>query len=179
MNPARVENIYAKLSRPGGRQNIKMLSSSIGIPILKIRRSRDRLIFHMGIPYLGNRVFILRQSPVPYINITQGWWSPCLHISKHEQMQYCLRIQKVYGKWIHKVLKSILKSLEIKQTEKLRLQYISINTICMYICILYIYIYIKKISVISNFQTNLFRIGLSKNGSTCWVDVVNTYNLIT
>ena len=35
-------------------------------PILKIRRSRDRLIFTMGIPYLGKTVFILRQGPELY-----------------------------------------------------------------------------------------------------------------
>ena len=37
--------------------------TSIGIPILKIRRSRDRLIFNMGILYPGKTVFILRQGP--------------------------------------------------------------------------------------------------------------------
>ena len=37
----------------GGRLNIKMPSYSIGIPMLKIRRSRDRLIFNMGIPIPG------------------------------------------------------------------------------------------------------------------------------
>ena len=31
--------------------------------MLKIRRSRDRLIFNMGIPYLGKTVFILRRGP--------------------------------------------------------------------------------------------------------------------
>ena len=30
--------------------------------MLKIRRSRDRLIFNMQIPYLGKTVFILRQG---------------------------------------------------------------------------------------------------------------------
>ena len=31
--------------------------------MLKIRRSRDRLIFNMGIPIPGKTVFILRQGP--------------------------------------------------------------------------------------------------------------------
>ena len=35
--------------------------TSMGIPMLKIRRSRDRLIFNMG--YLGKTAFILRQDP--------------------------------------------------------------------------------------------------------------------
>ena len=44
-----------------GRLNIKM--SYKGIPTLKIRRSRDRLVFNMGIPYLRKTVFILRRGP--------------------------------------------------------------------------------------------------------------------
>ena len=47
-----------------GRLNIKMSYQYIGIPMLKIRWSRDRLIFNMGIPYLGKTVFILRRGPV-------------------------------------------------------------------------------------------------------------------
>ena len=41
-------------SYPGGRLNIKM-SYRNRIPMFKIRRSRDRLIFNMGIPYLERR----------------------------------------------------------------------------------------------------------------------------
>ena len=33
-------------------------------PMLRTRRSRQRLIFSMGIPYLGKTVFILRHGPV-------------------------------------------------------------------------------------------------------------------
>ena len=58
-----------------GRLNIKM-------SMLKIRRSRDRLIFNMGIPYLGNTVFILKRGPcgfrvisVDYEKVyTNGWY---------------------------------------------------------------------------------------------------------
>ena len=35
----------------------------IEIPMLKIRRPRDRLISNMVIPYLGKTVFILRRGP--------------------------------------------------------------------------------------------------------------------
>ena len=35
--------------------------------MLKIRRSRDRLIFNMGLPYLGKTVFILRRGPDRYL----------------------------------------------------------------------------------------------------------------
>ena len=37
--------------------------ASIRIPMLKITSFRDRLIFNMGIPYLGKTVFILRRDP--------------------------------------------------------------------------------------------------------------------
>ena len=37
------------LTATGGRLNIKCRLTSIRIPMLKIRRSRDRLIFNMGI----------------------------------------------------------------------------------------------------------------------------------
>ena len=35
----------------------------MGIPMLKIRRSHDRLIFNMGIPIPGKKVFILKRGP--------------------------------------------------------------------------------------------------------------------
>ena len=38
--------------------------TSIGIPIIKIRRSHDRLIFIMEIPIPGKTVFMLRLGPV-------------------------------------------------------------------------------------------------------------------
>ena len=50
-------------SEPGGRFNIKCHLTNIGITVLKIRRSRGRLIFIMGIQYLGKTVFILRDGP--------------------------------------------------------------------------------------------------------------------
>ena len=37
--------------------------TSISIPLLKIRRSQDRLIFNMGIPIPVNAVFILKWDP--------------------------------------------------------------------------------------------------------------------
>ena len=45
--------------RGGGGVSIKRCRlTSIWIPMLKIRWSRNRLIFNMGIPYLGKTVFI-------------------------------------------------------------------------------------------------------------------------
>ena len=40
--------------------------TSIGIAMLKIRRSHYRLIFNMGILYPGKTVFILRRGLIPY-----------------------------------------------------------------------------------------------------------------
>ena len=39
---------------PGDRLSSKMHLTSIGIPMLKIRRSHDRLIFNTGIPIPEN-----------------------------------------------------------------------------------------------------------------------------
>ena len=41
----------------------KCCLTSIGITMLKVRRSCDRLNFNMGIPYMGKTVFILRRGP--------------------------------------------------------------------------------------------------------------------
>ena len=41
--------------------------------MLKIRRSRDRLIFNMGSPYLGKTVFILRRGPGYLHNRPVSW----------------------------------------------------------------------------------------------------------
>ena len=54
---------------------------SIGIPMLKIRRSRPCLIFNMGIPIPGKMVFILRQGPASGTQVhkcvCKYWKVPC------------------------------------------------------------------------------------------------------
>ena len=67
---------------PGGRLNIKYHLTCIGIPMLKIRRSRDLLIFNMGIPYL-ERWFYIETGPralavESYLCCTDPWSWPCL-----------------------------------------------------------------------------------------------------
>ena len=51
--------------------------------MLKIRRSCDRLIFNMGISYLGKTVFLLRRGPgarqVQYYNISTGLTPLCTY----------------------------------------------------------------------------------------------------
>ena len=46
-----------------GRLDINMASYQYRDPILKIRRSRERLIFNMGILITGKTVFVLRRAP--------------------------------------------------------------------------------------------------------------------
>ena len=58
-------------SRKLGGIYIKRCYTSIGIPMLNIRWSRHRLIFNMGIPYLGKTLFwdrapVEEQFPSPY-----------------------------------------------------------------------------------------------------------------
>ena len=50
------------LIKHGARLNKKCLTS-IGIPIMNIRRSHDRLIFKMGIIIPVKTAFILRRGP--------------------------------------------------------------------------------------------------------------------
>ena len=67
---------HEKLGKKGkskklGGIYIKRCYTSIGIPMLNIRQSRDHLIFNMGIPYLGKTLFwdsalVEEQSPSPY-----------------------------------------------------------------------------------------------------------------
>ena len=49
---------------PGPRLNIKTVFLRIGIPIIKIRRSRDRLIFVMGIPILVRRRLFIETAHI-------------------------------------------------------------------------------------------------------------------
>ena len=47
------QDLYHHMASPGGRLNIKISSYQYRDPMLKIRRSCDRLIFNMGIPIPG------------------------------------------------------------------------------------------------------------------------------
>ena len=50
-------------NRTGPRRNIKMVSPGMGIPMLKIRWSRDRLIFNMGILILVRGHLYIETAP--------------------------------------------------------------------------------------------------------------------
>ena len=55
---------FEKWSGTGGCLNIKICRlTSIGMPMLKIRRSRDRLIFNMGIPIPGKDGLYIETGP--------------------------------------------------------------------------------------------------------------------
>ena len=51
------------VTRPQWVNKKRCRLTNIGIPMWKIRRSRDCLLFNMGIPYLEKTVFLLRRSP--------------------------------------------------------------------------------------------------------------------
>ena len=59
-----VNMVVADALYPGSRLNIKTVFPRYGIPMLKIRRSRDRLIFNMGIPILVRRHLYIEMAPL-------------------------------------------------------------------------------------------------------------------
>ena len=61
--------LHLKYFRTKGLLNIMMSLTSIGILILKIKRSRDCLSQVWESPYLGKTVFILRRGPNQYHGI--------------------------------------------------------------------------------------------------------------
>ena len=69
---------------PGGVSIQRCRLTSIGIPMLKIRRSYDRLIFNIGIRSRGKMVFISRRGRVPALVIIYAW--PCIHDQCHEKL---------------------------------------------------------------------------------------------
>ena len=61
--------------RPGPSLNIKTVFPGYGIPMLKIRRSQDRLIFNMGIPILVRRHLYI--DTAPWIQSVPGETNVC------------------------------------------------------------------------------------------------------
>ena len=72
----------------GARFNTKTVFSGYGIPMLKIRRSWDRLIFNMGIPILVRRHLYIETVPWSlqlvwfWIGYTQMWSASACRIIK-------------------------------------------------------------------------------------------------
>ena len=64
------------LGHQGSHLNIKTVFPGMGIPMLKIRRSCDRLIFNMGIPILVRHLYI---ETIPWLTCPIKWsfLSPC------------------------------------------------------------------------------------------------------
>ena len=71
-------NVYN--DRYGGVLVYRCQLASIGIPIIRIMRSQERLIFFMEIPIYGGTVFILRGCP-------------CLSSIKPGQFESCINVQ--------------------------------------------------------------------------------------
>ena len=69
--------------------------TNIGISMLKIRRSRDRLIFNMEIPYLGKTVFILKTGP--WIHEESVNCMRRRSVEKWEKSQSILMLQEYYS----------------------------------------------------------------------------------
>ena len=61
--------------------------TSAGIAMLKMRRSRDRLILDMGIPYLGKTVFILRRA-LASVSLIRLWIFPFSFCKFRHQVFY-------------------------------------------------------------------------------------------
>ena len=67
-------DLFISLS-PGPRINIETVFPGMGFPMLKIRRSRNRLIFNMGIPMLVRRHLYIGTAPWPQFYQTRSAWS--------------------------------------------------------------------------------------------------------
>ena len=61
-------HLYIEITPAGPCLNIKTVLPGMGIPMLKIKRSRDRLIFNMGMPILVRRHLYIETAP--------GSWNP-------------------------------------------------------------------------------------------------------
>ena len=95
--------------------------SSIGIPMLKIRRSRDHLIFKMEIPYLGKTVFILKRGPgslhslgiiieaSSYIHIHH--WNGSIHQSQTNAYELLIGLSGVK----HKFVKTLHLNIQLRK----------------------------------------------------------------
>ena len=68
----------------------------MGIPMLKIRRSQDRLSFNMRIPMLVRRHFLLRWPPVP--DPPRGWISKMCIWWMLRNHSYC---KNIFLPWIY------------------------------------------------------------------------------
>ena len=76
---------------PGPRLNIKTVFPRYGIHMLKIRRSRDRLIFNMGIPILVRRHLYIETVPsIHALQLIQRQWFSLYSLPN---MINCLRSQ--------------------------------------------------------------------------------------
>ena len=78
---------YHSCRSPGPCFNIKTIFPRYGISMLKIRRSRDRLIFNTGVPILVRRYIYIETAPRPMASLIYRqlchslckMWNPLTH----------------------------------------------------------------------------------------------------
>ena len=93
--------------------NIKtVFPSSMGILMLKIRRSRDRLIFNMGIPILERRHLYIEADPRSHNELTKD--TQCLALMGGPCSVFCDYFRKKYC--VIKMYDSILNNAELSHT---------------------------------------------------------------
>ena len=85
--------IWQHSSTPGPSLNIKTIFPGMGIPMLKIRRSRDRLIFNMVIPTPVRWHLYIEMAPSPWTNVV-CWTAPTLW--KHELYPWAKSTPNIY-----------------------------------------------------------------------------------
>ena len=80
-----------RVTSPGPRLNIKMVFAGTRISMLKIRRSRDRLIFNMGIPILVRRHIYIETAPRSQ---RVNWGIKIKKINQQKICHNCVRYRK-------------------------------------------------------------------------------------
>ena len=110
----------------GARFNIKTVFPRYGIPILKIRRSWDRLIFNIGIPILVRWHLNNEMAPrYPSQSITwllMMWWSK---EPGHQQPWYWLCLRNTYSSFTRKYFNYMDHSNMGEMIQKQKYMYVS------------------------------------------------------
>ena len=67
-----IAELHSSIGRYKLILNIKTVFPYLGIPMFKIRRSRDRLIFNIGDPYTGKTTFFILRRPPKRLSPRKG-----------------------------------------------------------------------------------------------------------
>ena len=96
-NQMEMNNSTYKTLCTGPRLNIKAIFPRYGDPILRIRRSQDRLIFNMGIPIPVRRHLHIEMTPRSFIHlgsrlVGQSHWACNCTVTKVFKMCFILQV---------------------------------------------------------------------------------------